>query len=158
MQALRLRCAEFEEPARGRRRPHPAAGNQAAPGRSRGEELDADRRRTPRAAATRSFPAGRRPRMGHPAAVPLARSVGHGRRVDRPRLGRMPHPQRRYPAPGRAPRPAPVPLHPLGHESPPAADRLVEPPTRGSSHGVRPHRALTRTQLQDTPRRIKKSA
>lgn len=152
VQALRLRCAEFEELRAADAARIRQLGIAGAGSKPRRRARRRPPRRTPRAAARHArSPPGGGPRMGHPAAVPLARSVGHGRRVDRPRLGRMPHPQRRYPAPGRAPRPAPVPLHPLGHESPPAADRLVEPPHADRLHGVRPHRALTRTQPQDTP-------
>ena len=145
--------------ARGRRRPHPATGNQAAPGRSRGEELDADRRRTPRAAArhARSPPGGgpawdtlRRFRWRDPW-VTVEGSIGRDsvecriRSVDT--LRQVVH---------RVPRRflfirwgTKALRQQIVSSNPPHADRL---------HGVRPHRALTRTQPQDTPRRIKKSA
>lgn len=42
------------------------------------------------------------------------------------RLGRLPRGEHRHPAAGRAPRPAALPLHPLGHEGPAPGDRIVE--------------------------------
>ena len=78
----------------------------------------------------------------HRPGVPLARHVGLGRRPHRPRLGRLPHPQRRHPAPGGPPHPAPVPLHPLGHEGSPAGDRLDESPHADRLRGIRENRTL----------------
>ena len=42
------------------------------------------------------------------------------------RLGRLPRGEHRHPAAGRAPRPAAIPLHPLGHEGPAPGNRIVE--------------------------------
>ena len=57
-------------------------------------------------------------------------------------IGRLPHPQRRHPAPGGPPHPAPFPLHPLGHEGPPAGDRLDQSPHTDRLCGVRENRTL----------------
>ena len=42
------------------------------------------------------------------------------------RIGRLPRGEHRHPAAGRAPHPAAIPLHPLGHEGPAPGNRIVE--------------------------------
>ena len=58
--------------------------------------------------------------------IPLARRLGYGRRAYPHRLGRLPRGEHRHPAAGRASRPAAIPLHPLGHEGPAPGNRIVE--------------------------------
>lgn len=67
--------------------------------------------------------------------IPLARSVGDCRRVDRARLGRVPRGEHRHPSAGRASGAAALPLHPLGNQSDTAGGHVVEP-----AHANRIHR------------------
>ena len=74
----------------------------------------------------RPAPPGHAPNPRHPETIPLARCLGYGRRAYPHRLGRLPRGEHRHPAAGRAPHPAAIPFHPLGHEGPAPGNRIVE--------------------------------
>lgn len=136
VQALRLRCAEFEElraadAAEIRRLGIKLRRLEAAARTATATKVEI---RTPGARYGRR--AAARPRSS--SATPWRCSAGATAwvRVEgavTARLGPVPRGERRHPAAGRTPHSAAFSLHPLGHESPAAGDRPGRIRTRGSS-------------------------
>ena len=108
VQALRLRCAEFER----------LRAEDAASIRRLGIKL----RRLEAAAKTVTATSVDLRAPVRDTVVLLRRDTLRIRDT----LGRLPRGEHRHPAAGRAPHPAAIPFHPLGHEGPAPGNRIVE--------------------------------